>query len=328
MRTLFLAAVVFASLGSPAREQPRLELVRVIVRSAGSIGVDRINDVDVAPDGSVYVLIEGNVVRRYVDGQVVAEWGGRGPARGKFESAQAIFAGVEGVYVYDSGLYALSRFDSSGRFVSRTTLPLGIVAPTSLAVVDQEHVLLSGYAELAPQPGQVYQFCFVADCEPRAIGGLRSTRDSAATPFFQGGIIALRADTAFVATINPLRIFKFGLGTTQAATMVESALLPDGESEAFQRLPDDRISISNLYAQTTGFEARPDSGFLYTAFFPETARSIFGILDSRGMPTEDAELPSYFAIKGVFPNGNLLVMRFADSQEVAIYRLVAENGRR
>lgn len=322
-RRVSATVLVLASLTmlSAARSgQPRLELVRVVVAASGNT-VDRIIDADVSVDGSVYVLLAGNTVRRYVGDRLVSEWGGRGPARGKFEAAEVIFAGADGIYVYDSGLYALSQFDSSGRFLARTTLPWGVQAPTSLAVVG-DTVLLSGYAELATQPGQVYAFCFKTECEPRAIGGLRPTVDSAATRFFQGGMISTKSDTAVVATVNPLKIFKFHVGSSNALVILESDLLPDGEPVAFQRLPEDRISISNLYAQTTGFEPRRGGGFYYTAFFPETASSKFGLLDSNGLPESEAELPSYFAVKGVFPNGDLLVIRFADTQEVAVYRLL------
>jgi len=65
------------------------------------------------------VIPSTDEVHRYgIDGKLITKWGGTGSGPGQFSGATGIQAGVEGVYVADTGNNRVQYFDIDGTFIS------------------------------------------------------------------------------------------------------------------------------------------------------------------------------------------------------------------
>ncbi len=79
-------------------------------------------DVEVAPDGSIYVTDgygNNRVVKLDSDGTFVTAWGTRGTESGEFDTPHGIAIGGDGrVYIADRGNSRMQVFDADGKFLS------------------------------------------------------------------------------------------------------------------------------------------------------------------------------------------------------------------
>lgn len=78
-------------------------------------------DVAAAPDGTLYVVDDGDhQVRHYdAEGNLLSAWGARGHAPGRFFFPLSVAVGPDGtVYVADGGNFIVQRFTRDGRFLS------------------------------------------------------------------------------------------------------------------------------------------------------------------------------------------------------------------
>ena len=79
-------------------------------------------NVAVAPDGSIYVLLQSNVKKLDSNGHLLLEWGsyGNGDGDGEFAFPAGITVDGSGnVYVADTYNNRIQKFDSSGNFLSK-----------------------------------------------------------------------------------------------------------------------------------------------------------------------------------------------------------------
>ena len=77
----------------------------------GRFSVDR-------KDHFFVVMPDANEIRRFgIDGAFHNKWGGEGSGPGEFSGATGIQAGVEGVYVADTGNNRIQKFDIEGAFL-------------------------------------------------------------------------------------------------------------------------------------------------------------------------------------------------------------------
>jgi hypothetical protein len=321
---LALAAFVLApwyGQRAPSDTAPHLSLVRVILADPGGMTPEHIVGAVVGAGGAIYVLRGDGSVHRYRNGVLDRTWGGKGTANGKFWNPEGIAAGPSGrLYIFDTPLNAISVFDSSGVFLKRTILPVRFSSFVSMAVASDGSILISAFAGDA-SPGQIFLLCPDVECPVRSLGGLRHTRDSLATRFFQGGFLTVAGDTAFFAGLNPFRLQRYDLRTGCATMLARGALLADAESLAFQHLPSGRIRVTTLFPQSTGLVRLPNGDLVYTAFFPDDAHSVMHIFAGNGQLRSTVSIPTLLLVEDVLPNGNLLVLRTAEREELAEYRL-------
>lgn len=322
---LRIVAMLISSLPQHPISGPRLELVRILATATGGLTDDRIVDAAIDASDAVYVLWGDRTVRKHRDGLVTRKWGGKGTRDGEFMNPVGLTVDLEeGVIVYDDAVYAVSLFDTAGAFRSRRILPIPIDGFISMASLPGGHLVLSGFpANDRIKVGQLYDQCLSARCTPRTLGDERPTKDSLALRFFQGGFLAATRNEVFFAGVNPFRIQKYCIADSSVVTISAAPLLADGEPLAFKRFPDGRRTFTNAYPQTTGFALLPDGNFVYTAFFPAKASSVFMILNRDGETIALTEVPALISVKGVFPNGDLLMRRNTGKEELAVYRLVS-----
>lgn len=127
-RSILLAAAVCAALllAVPAAHASFGFLNGLNMYGGGSSGdllqFDGISSVDVASDGSIFVL-DGNkhrVVKLSSTGSFLLEWGIQGSQNGEFSSPTDLVIGAAGqVFVADSGNRRIQYFDQSGGFLGK-----------------------------------------------------------------------------------------------------------------------------------------------------------------------------------------------------------------
>jgi hypothetical protein len=304
--------------GQPWVTQVKLREVNVV--AVAQVQAEQIVDVGVSFTGNVYVLRVDGIVETYQGGSLARTWGGRGAAPGKFMAPEVVEVGPRGrVHVYDRGLNAVTVFDSTGGVVRRAIVPEAFRSVHSIAVDRRGSVYLSGSAGVDRPVAQVYEFCARIDCPARMFGASRQTNDTLAHRFFQGGMIQVVDDRLWFVGRNPFRLLEIDLDTGDEVLVSASDLLPDGEALAFQRLPDDRIRISNAYPRSSGLVVLPNQNFIYSAVFPREARSVIQVLGADGSVRAEGWVEGLLRLEGAIEGDQLVMLRRLSRQEVVIY---------
>lgn len=317
---LLLLALAQQDPATMADTTARLVLVEVIMRAEGGLSLDRVVDVAVAGDGTIYALTAQGTITQIDSGTPHRTWGGRGASRGKFRQPQAIAVGPsETIYVFDGGLNTISVFDSTGTFLQRGIAPMAFVPFYSLDVDSDGRIYIGAFGDEAPG-AQIHVLCPDIECHLRSLGELRPTKDPDAQRFFQSGFIDVGKDEVLFAGLNPFRVERYYLKSGDVETLVKGDLLPDAEPIAFDRTEEDHFTITNWFPQTTGLARMRDGSFVYTAFFPDEARSVLELYDPTGQLKGKSEVPAHMRVEGTLPNGDIVLLRQLGHQEIAVYR--------
>lgn len=320
--TVVLATVVLITAWSRASPfQQELRLVSTLVRTTVADS-NRIVDVAVSREGAAYVLYSAGLIQKYQNGALQTTIRGSAIPRSRgYGDGPGIAIGPRGhVYIFDRRLNAVSVVDDQGQLIRRAVVPHRFEPFYSFDVDSQGRLYFGAYSEDAPE-GQVHLLCPNVDCYIRSAGEPRRTQDPEAARFFQSGFVAIAGDRVLFASLNPFRIQQFDLGLAHGRTLASSDLLPDGERIAYRSSPDGTRHITNRFPQTTGVAQLSDGAVLHTAFFAERARSLLQIFDSSGRLRGSSEILGHVRVEGVLPNGDVVLLRSAGQQEVAVYRV-------
>lgn len=337
MTTLCLTIAVGASLAPPrAAAQSRgaddqFQRVSVVARTAPPPEngqplpePGRIVDVAVSRRGAIYALYSGGVIEKYQDGRKVATIRSDAiPQSRGYGDGPGIAVGgpSDRLYVFNRRLNSIAVLDDTGRLLRRGTIPHRFEPFYSFDVDDQGRVYFGAYSEDAPR-GQVHMLCAQIDCYLRSAGQARATADPEAERFFQSGFVSVVGKRVLFAGLNPFRLERFDLELRDRETISQLDLLPDGERIAYHKSPDGSRRISNAFPQTTGVAQLPDGRVIHTSFVPDQARSELRVFNTNGRLQGTSEILGLVRVEGVLPNGNVVLLRSAGQQEIAIYRYV------
>jgi hypothetical protein len=322
--TTMMSARALAQPGDPGE----LRLVQVVVRTAPPPQPGqplpepgRIVDVAVSRRGAIYALYSGGIIEKYQGGRKVATLRGSAipQSRGYGDGPGLAVGPSDRLYVFDRRLNAIAILDQSGNLVSRQTVPHRFEPFYSFDVDDQGRVYFGAYSEDAPR-GQVHMLCARIDCYVRSAGEARQTADPEAERFFQSGFVSVAGNRVLFAGLNPFRLERFDLELRSGETFAHSDLLADGEKIAYHKSPDGSRRISNAFPQSTGVAQLPDGRVLHTAFFAEQAHSVLQTFSANGQLQGKSEVLGHVRVEGVLPNGDVVLLRSAGQQEIAIYR--------
>lgn len=314
------------ALAAPAQAgtlQEELRLVSTLVRTAPGDS-NRVVDVAVSRGGAVYVLYSAGFIEKYQNGRRTATIRGNAVPRSRgYGDGPGIAAGPAGqVYIFDRRLNAIAVVDDAGRLVRRALVPHRFEPFYSFDVDARGRLYFGAYSEDAPE-AQVHLLCPDVDCYLRSAGEPRRTVDPEASRFFQSGFVSVSGERVLFAGLNPFRLQQFDLELRQGRTLAASNLLADGERIAYHRSADGSRQITNRFPQTTGVAQLPNGTILHSAFFAERARSVLQVFDASGRLAGSSEILGHVRVEGVLPNGDVVLLRSAGQQEVAVYRLAA-----
>jgi hypothetical protein len=305
-----------------------LRLVSVVVRTAPPpepgqppAPPGRIVDVAVSRRGAIYALYSGGVIEKYQGGRRVATIRGSAvpQSRGYGDGPGLAIGPSERIYVFDRRLNAIAVLDNAGGLVRRATVPHRFEPFYSFDVDAQGRVYFGAFTDDAPE-GQVHLLCARIDCYVRSAGEPRRTEDPEAARFFQSGFVSVAGNRVLFAGLNPFRLERYDLELRNGQTVTKSDVLADGERIAYQKSPDGSRRISNAFPQTTGVAQLPDGRILHTAFIADQARSILQVFTAAGRLEGSSEILGHARVEGVLPNGDVVLLRSAGQQEIAIYR--------
>lgn len=190
----------------------------------GSQGVvGGITDAVTDAQGNIYVLSGGNnrVIKFNKNNEVLAQWGGYGQQRadskhdGTFgiPSAQGIALDAQGnVYVADTGMYRIQKFDSNGNFLAKILpdyhsssylIDVAVDASGKVYVVDQGRSVI-----------RVYNTDYTSYTDWGTPGVSGNTN----TTFFNPRSIAISGNYAYIADEGNKRVVKYDITTGQYVT--------------------------------------------------------------------------------------------------------------
>lgn len=303
----------------PAQE--RLQRTGLLVRTDAARPAEQVVDVSVSRNGTVSVLMTGGAIRQFRDGRLVRTLSGQGvPRLQRWIEGPGIAAGpANRLYAYDRRLNSVAVFDSLGRYVERKPLPTQFEPVYSFAVDPAGRLFFGGYSEEHPD-AQVHVLCPEIDCYAFSVGPARPTRDADASRFFQGGFLQAGPSGVVFADLNPFRLQTVDAAGRRMVQIAASDLLPDAEPLGYQERPDGSRQITNRFPQTTGVVQLPDGRLVHTSFFPEQASSVVQLFSSSGRLLGRSTLLGIVRVEGALPDGTLLMLHIAGTQEVATYR--------
>ncbi|MFC4785344.1 6-bladed beta-propeller [Nocardioides sp. MAHUQ-72] len=226
----------------PAVGEAPLRVIRTL--TAGSLGLERLLAVAVAPSGHLYVTDASQTVSELTpQGRVVRSWGGPGTAPGRFRMQTGSLAvGDDGrVYVVDTGNFRVQVFSADGAFLDAWGTfgegPGQFLWPFDVAVDDQGGVYVADdravtLTRLSGSGDQVWRSGDPRDTPADLVGHTHFSQVD-----LDGNLLLANDDAGLVVRLAPdgREVAAFGSSSSGAhggPTISPVGLFPEGACDA------------------------------------------------------------------------------------------------
>lgn len=298
------------------RGGPELRFVAVVANGSGGLADDRMVDVEVSRNGTVFAArASGWIIRLTPDPRT------RLPMKADSERFDfhptALASDSNGdLWVFGSASSVL-LLDENLHLVARRDLPVVFAGIRSAAFTPSGDLAVSGYNLQSPF-AQIHLFCKEMNCIRYSIKEGPSFRHWESNRVFPGGILnddrEKDGGPIYYASPQVHSIFRLVRGQT-GKYILKPIALPDSTW-----LKGTNVDPLPSNAEPTGI-VPIGKDILYTVFSPGNARTTIVELTPNGETVGAAHIPSDLRVEAILSRNQFLVLRYAKRQQLAVYEI-------